>query len=680
MRASFFVMSNSLIKKHQLLDEMAVIANAAPLPSSTNQAFPFKSSLLYASNNVFEAHLRQRSKEIRDATSLLFSKFPTPPPDVREMQERLAALLAAEKVHVAEMQRVESEKEQLSDRLENASYRYMVAEKKFDRSKSAQVAKIEAQASATSRPDIAESGSPAVKKEESKPGQLAEDGIVDQEVEIARKELAALAEKRAHQLEALEAENKKLTEDLNNTRLRLSGLTDDDYASSDLFKVIKSQHEDVVKRVNDLETLNIQLRAEAKQLQVERTAYREEADNELRAATIEMESQLARSEADLARIRHARDELVADIGVRKASHDQNKASYAQIQELAGAREARIESLEIELDRLRTAVATVAAEDGTAEEEMDPSTARTRLAAVEKDKRLLENELRSMETAFKKASMAASKKIADMTEAEERMVRLAADKAKAEQKFFAAMKAKETREVEARTLRVQNTKSTEIVSQLKEAESSCRALLVNLEKQLAEARDAITVVTSGSRAAQQTLGEQKLSSDRLTTQVEEVKKMLIEKDAAAALAMNAQRKFESTASELQVRLDESQKSLESMRKKGIGHQSEEYEMLRVCSSPPPLSIEVSAKPVTFSARRLRYAQCAARTSRIRRSRRAATSSARSASTSASLPARASVRIAARRLAMAITCASRCERERGSSGHVLRIRRTLYSARV
>lgn len=567
---------------YQLLDEMTVLANSLDLPSTSNHA-PFKSSLFSANKNDFEDYLKQRSKDIKNTTTLLFSKFPVSSPDVRELQEKLTGLLAAEKAHTVELQRLESEKEQLSDRLENASYRYMVAEKKLDRTKSAQVAKLEAQASSAPRPDGTGSDSPTVKKEEGgSQAQVSEDNASGQEAEIARKEAVAVADTRAKQLDALQLENKRLTEDLTETRMRLTGLTDEDYAGSELFKLVRSQHEDVVKRVNDLEALNIQLRAEAKQLQAERTSYREEADNELRAATIEMESQLARSEADLARIRHARDELVADLGIRKASSDINKASATQTHELACAKDARLETLELEIERLRASLAKDDT-DGATEHyaELSPTAVKSRLAAVEKDKGMLETELRSMESAYKKASAAASKRIAETTEAEERMNRLAADKAKADQKFFAVMKAKETREIETKTLRTQNTKSTEIVSQLKDAESSNRALLANYEKQLAEAKDNIIVVTNHGRVAQQNLAEQKISLDRLAGQVEELKKLVAEKDSTTSAAAQAQRKAEASVSELQARLEETEKNLEVMRKRSSGNQSEEYEMLRVC---------------------------------------------------------------------------------------------------
>ncbi len=500
----------------------------------------------------------------------------------------MSKILAVEKTHIAELQGLTLEKEQLSERLENASMRYLLAEKKLDRARSAQVAKLEAQAISGSRGDSNNANGDAVTNMEGvayTDGNV-EDGWSGAASDIARQEAVAVAEIRAEQVQRLAEENKKLTGDLTVAQSKLASLTEEDYANSELFKTLKSQHVDVIKRINDLEATNINLRAEAKQLQAERTAYREETDNELRTATIEMESQLARTEADLARVRHARDELVADLGVKKATQDQLYLSSDHVKELASAQESRISVLESEIARLRSQAAHVETnfDDEQAETEaFSPATLQSKLNGLEKEKTMLESELTSMELAWKKALAAANKKIAEAGEIEERINRIAAEKAKADQKYFGAMKAKETREVEIRTLRTQNAKSSEIVSQLKDAESSCRTLLVNLEKQLAEVRDALNGVTNQHRAALHNLSEQKSSSERLASQLIELKKTLNDRDVSAHGTAQVHRQSEVEIAELKVRMEGMQKSLESWKKKALGNQSEEQESLRVSNA-------------------------------------------------------------------------------------------------
>lgn len=51
------------------------------------------------------------------------------------------------------------------------------------------------------------------------------------------------------------------------------------------------------------------------------------------------------------------------------------------------------------------------------------------------------------------------------------------KSKADQRHFQAMKAKEVLQLENRSLKVQNSKSSEIITQLKDAEKASQQLVV-----------------------------------------------------------------------------------------------------------------------------------------------------------------------------------------------------------
>lgn len=179
-----------------------------------------------------------------------------------------------------------------------------------------------------------------------------------------------------------------------------SKLTDEDYAHTDLFKQLKSQYEDAIKRLNDLEAKNAQLREETEKLQAERTAYKNQLDSETQSIIAEREAQLQKAEADLARIRNARDELLADQQMRKAAQEQEKMAAAKIQELADAREAQIASMQSELERLRVQV------DGlkdaqTSIEDMPVEELRAKYQALDRQYQMLNTELASMQTVCKK---------------------------------------------------------------------------------------------------------------------------------------------------------------------------------------------------------------------------------------------------------------------------------------
>ncbi len=560
----------------QLIDEIRLLVGDFENHKSFST---FPSSLLAADSTAFNTHLKSRSAEITTAISQLFARAPASAPEASQLQGRIAELLTAEKSHIVELEKSRLEKEKLEGRLEDASLRYMLAEKKLDRSKSATVAKLERQAISGGRSDTG-SGLGAAQdasngQVDPKPDNLEE--LV--EAEEARREAVAASAKRKEQLETLEAENERLTAQVTTLSNRLTHLTDDDYSRTDLFKLLKSQHEDVIKRINNLEATNVQLREEAEKLQAERSAYRVQMEKESGVAISELEAQLVQAENDLARVRTGRDELITEVTLRKTAQSQERASVDQVKELASAKEERVKALESEVARLRLQTADPPTQSPVVDD-LSPEDLRSRYSSLEKQYSLLNNELQSMGTAFRKASTLASQKVTNAIALEEKVQRLSAEKAKADQKYFATMKAKEAREQEVRTLRAQNSKSSEMVSSLKDSEAANRALQVNLEKQIAEMKESLATVESKYRVSQQQTSERNIAFEGLKGQIEELKKNLEAKDTATSVTSTAYRKAEVEIETLRVRLEETKKSLESWKNKGLGNQSSEYEMLRV----------------------------------------------------------------------------------------------------
>ena len=573
----------------QLLDEISLLVGDF---ESRKTFLAFPSPLLAADSPAFNAHLKSRSTEITSAISKLFARTTASVPEVSRLQGRIAELLTAEKGHIVELEKSRLEKDKLVERLEDASLRYMLAEKKLDRSKSVTVAKLEKQAISGGR---SETGSGLGGAQESTNGHVDpkpdnSEEIV--EVEEARREAVAASAKRKEQLESLEAENEKLSAQVTTLSNRLTHLSDDDYSRTDLFKLLKSQHEDVIRRINNLEATNVQLREEAEKLHAERTAYRIQMEKESGTAISELEAHLVQAENDLARVRTGRDELITEVTIRKTAQSQERTSIDQVKELANAKEERIKALESEVARLKlqTGQSAELPSRSPTVGDLSPEELRSNYSSLEKQYSLLNNELQSMGTAFRKASTLASQKLSNAAALEEKVQRLSAEKSKADQKYFAAMKAKEAREQEVRTLRAQNSKSSEMVSSLKDSEAANRAVQVNLEKQIAEIKESLATVESKYRTSQQQMSERNISFEGLKVQVEELKKNLEAKDAVNSVTTTAYRKAEVEIETLRVRLEETKKSLDSWKSKGLGNQSNEYEALRV--SGPAVSLSFS----------------------------------------------------------------------------------------
>ncbi|KAI1981490.1 E3 ubiquitin-protein ligase bre1 [Ophidiomyces ophidiicola] len=558
----------------QLIDEIIILAG----PSDKLEEYTPQSALLFIGHEDFERHLKERAESIKSTVSRLSSNGGSKiPQDIVELKSQLTKALAEHKVTIMELEKALAEKLQLEERLEAASLRYMVAEKKIDRAKSLTVARLEKQYILGAQKPVVENSS-AAREESSTTNGTGDSSEKLSELEMSYNKTLAVSEIQRDQLEKLETENTKLLSQITEFNVKLSKLSDEDYAQTDLFKQLKSQHEDVIKRINHLEATNVQLREEAKKLQAERTAYQVQIENEAQLSINEKEAYLSKVESDLTRIRNARDELLADQQMRKASQEQERHSVTQMKELLEAKEARIVSLESEVERSKLKASEIESTSSTTSD-LSLSELKTKYEVLDKQYDLLNAELSSMQAAFKRTSKIASQKIADFIALEEKAQRLVAEKSKADQKYFAAMKSKEARDQELRTLRVQNMKSSDIISQLKESESTTRNLVSNVEKQLSETKDALNGVLTQNRASQQQVTEANLAIQGLRLQVAELKALVANRDATLASANSNCRKAESAAEGLKATLADTKKSLESWKAKGVGNSSSEYEMLR-----------------------------------------------------------------------------------------------------
>lgn len=493
---------------------------------------------------------------------------------MEQLQRKLSDLLASEKDHVNELQKLEAEKEKLNTMLEAAILKSMVAQKKLERSKSSIYNKV-------MNPDGMKTSGPEAKREPStEVNGNTDTTFVDEDMVAAKMAAEASAEKRKEQLSLLEDENRKLMEQVTSLNTRLASLSDEDYAKTDLFKALKSQHEDVINRINHLEATNVQLREEAQKLQAERTSYRLQVEEQSRAAVTEAETELAKAESDLARIRGARDELQSTLNIQKASHDEAKSTLATMKELSSAGEERIGALEAEVERLKIRAGDMKADVPADVENLDVEQLRSKFSSLQKEYALIGNELPAMEMAWKKAQALAKKNVQEIAQWEEQITRLNAEKAKATEKFFGAMKSKEARDTEVRTLRVQNAKSSEIVTQLKEAEGQAKSFITQMERQLAEARDMQNGMTSQLRALQQQVTNDTISSENLTTQTVELKRLLGVRDTELAESSKGRRSAEAEVEQLNAKLTETKKNVDNWKKKAKGQQSDADEMLRV----------------------------------------------------------------------------------------------------
>lgn len=540
--------------------------------------YSYVSGIAFKDLQHFQSHLQEMGKSIKTKAESLINRLAAQreniSPKTTELESQIANLLAKQKEYHLNLDRLSAEKEQLSEQLNAATLRYFKAEKKLDRAKSAQVQRLEQQAFANATRPVTtptEGGS--------EPSEANGNAL---EITMKYEEAAATVSKQKEQLDSLFAELKSLQEENTTLKSRRETLSDEDYIRTDVFKQFKSQNEELIKRVNTLEASSKQLREEAEKFQAERTAFRAQLEADMNQVAQDYEADIAARDQDLARVRSARDEILAENVQRRANAEQERIAMEHIKELVAAKEDRISALESEVARLKPASPTEGEEAsaGSDAEALSEEELRQRYKKLKQDFDSINQELPAMEKAYKKMKDLAQKKVLDFVALEEKVAVLIAEKAKADQKYFAARKDADTRNGEIRTLRHQSVKSAELIAQLKDFESQTRTLLTNLEKQLADLKQANAVLVAENKKMEASSLEAARRSESVAKQVADLTNLVKSKDSSTAIIRERNAMQEVEVEKLKIRIEHVQKDRDSWKNKALSNSSEEEDMLRV----------------------------------------------------------------------------------------------------
>ncbi|KAI0603163.1 E3 ubiquitin-protein ligase BRE1 [Biscogniauxia sp. FL1348] len=562
----------------QLLQEIGLLVEGTvPFqPGSDDQAFPTHTH--FKDLEEFESHLSEKASSIKRILESLFSRLSGSrgqvTPNIANLETQVNTLLANQKELLVKLDRLTSDKDSLSDQLNTATLRYMKAERKLDRAKSAQVQKLEQQALAHATPRPAAGA-------DLENGTNKSNGN-SEALQVALDEANAVVSKQKEQLESLLAQNKTLQEELTTVQTRLSNLTDEDYSRTEVFKIFKSQNEDLIKKINTLEADNQSLKTAVHRLKEERESSRQKVESEAQALIADLEDQLQQADTTLARVRSARDELHADVTMLKASKEQEKTAFEHMKELVSAKEDRISALESELQRLQPSEDV----DMTPRPEIESLSLeelREKYKKLMRDYESIENELPGMTNAVKKFQALANKKVMDFAIQEERVAVAIAEKSKADQKYFSARKDGDAKGEEIKRLRSQNGKSSEIISQLKDVEAHNRTLVTNLDKQLADMKQTNAAIMGENKKLEMSNHEISRRYDTLKQQISELTSLAKSKDTTTAIARERAAHLETEVEKLKVRADSAKQDGEKWRQKCLSNSSEEEEMLRTMAT-------------------------------------------------------------------------------------------------
>lgn len=557
-----------------------------PPPASIDNGNTFVSRVLQADDEAIKTITDGRLQELKEAFGSLIAKVPHANPDITQLQNELSRMIASESVHIKNYEKTQASMGALKDLCDEYKYKWGLAKTQLGKAQSQACQYLEMQTrKQAGPPESVETKKP---NGENNNGEIEQTSVaVDEEVSLARRAAEAEVQQRKEQVHQLEDELSKLNSQLTSTTTRLGSLTDDDYAKTDLFKSIKSQFEEVVSRVNDLQATNTQLRDEAKKLQAERTQYRIQMDEECRTNCTEMESKMARQEEDVQRLRAERDHAHmtrTTLETTQARHDESLSTLTALNE---ATEEKVKSLETEVSRLRIQLGEQQPTDESLSHlaDQDADTIKNEYAKLHSSFKMLNQELSSMQTAATKFNAIASTKARAILQIEAELERLREVKNKSELVRFNEKQVLEKRMLETETMRKQASKSAEIIAQLKDSEYKCRELCTNLEKQVAEYQHQLSSLTDQTRSLTLQSTQSKEAADLLRSQVSELTKAIVAKDETIAATGRAQRDAEAEVASLRVKVVDAKKKVDEWRNKTRSDPTDEMEMLRVSQCTP-----------------------------------------------------------------------------------------------
>ena len=219
-------------------------------------------------------------------------------------------------------------------------------------------------------------------------------------------------------------------------------------------KAILEKIDYLTKENLELKEANDSYLTKFQELSSEKEIYNQKLTGEFESTLENLIKQNASLEKDLVRIRTVRDDLLSKVSILEAETKQSSL---------------IEDLKRSLE-LSTA-------------QWEKLQLRNDSQAEQQSQDVLLKELQDMEKAFKELTQLNNKKYSELVNHESIVSKFKIEKTKADQKYFAAMRSKDSILIENKNLSKTVSKSNELISQLRDSEKLLQQRIENLHKQL-----------------------------------------------------------------------------------------------------------------------------------------------------------------------------------------------------
>lgn len=481
------------------------------------------------------------------------------PTDIKEIESALSELSSKYHKAKSENETLRQSRQNAIKELESITEKYREAFHQLDRAQSGTVQRTLVRETASIKTETAsddndKNNNTDANADDSKAATSKEyQQLVEelQNTKLALEEAQALINKQTQHLSEQEESILDLNKKVREASARLSNPSEHELSGCEAFQQLKLRTDDCFSRNSKLTTLNDKLRNECAELIAGREAFEESIKEKYEVKAKELESQAHRAEQDVARIRAARDDLISELNIKKVALNDKVKSFSQLNDLVTIREERIKALEEEVKALRdNSEATLTTNlDGASVEDL-----KKLVEKLQRQNKNLSAEIPGLEAAFAKAHSKVTAKVFDTVEIENKLNRLTAEKVKADEKYFGAMRSKDALNQEIGKLKAQLSKSAEMITALKEAERVKSNRVTNLDRQIQDMRNHLQGLERELESAKLKISEREKRSDIVYRQLEDANMQLGRKDEVISSEVKARRAVETEVEKLKVQLE------------------------------------------------------------------------------------------------------------------------------
>ena len=348
----------------------------------------------------------------------------------------------------------------------------------------------------------------------------------------------------SEQVEQLTKDNQSLIQQSVNLEKKLHNLEESDLQDNIFYKKVVKNNQSLQQQISSVTKLNSSNASKLNELEKQQNDLKNLILSEILEENEKLKQQLHESENNLVRIRTARDDLLAKNAILSTQLQDEKTNESLIK-LNEELSKRIEHLTKE--KLDSIVGSPS-EDKLKELSQDE--------LIQKIGQLNE-EIKEVELAFKQTREITLKKLNSSIDQENLTKKLAIEKNKADQKYFAAMRSKDSLSNENKLLKAQINKSQELIKNLNELEKKYLNKIEILGNQLVDFKTIKENSLLENSKLQEDLRSVTIAHDTLQQELERVNEKLEStlKEFTSLQDVNKKQEIELTKVEKQLKSTE-----------------------------------------------------------------------------------------------------------------------------